>query len=312
MTTNPSTAVVVYDPGLVDPEHVALAGFLGGYRGLTRDAYTLDLRQFVAFCGPTEPQAVRGPPQRHRGVRTRAGGKRSGDGHDRPTAVHGDRLLPLRRGGRPHRPLPGRPRPPSPHRLRVARHRPGPQRSRSPAPRGSPGPRGRARLDVAAGAQRAAGIRSHRGEHRSARPGARAPHADHRPQGRQDRHHPPCATPPPAPSTWPTASVPPAQSSRPATDTAWTATARRGSSVGWPAEPGSPSRSAPTPCATLSSPQPWTPASRYATSKRPPPTRTLARPCATTGPGSPSTATPPTSCPPTSQEQPADHAVLGA
>jgi hypothetical protein len=50
MTTNASTAIVVYDPGLVDPEHVALAGFLGGYRGLTRDAYALDLRQFVAFC----------------------------------------------------------------------------------------------------------------------------------------------------------------------------------------------------------------------------------------------------------------------
>ena len=50
MTTTASTAVVVYDPGLVDPEHVALAGFLGGYRGLTRDAYALDLHQFVAFC----------------------------------------------------------------------------------------------------------------------------------------------------------------------------------------------------------------------------------------------------------------------
>ncbi|MHB8296803.1 MAG: tyrosine-type recombinase/integrase [Acidimicrobiales bacterium] len=50
MTTTASTAVVVYNAGLVDPEHVALAGFLGGYRGLTRDAYSLDLRQFVAFC----------------------------------------------------------------------------------------------------------------------------------------------------------------------------------------------------------------------------------------------------------------------
>ena len=50
MTTIISTAVVVYDPGLVDPEHVALAGFLGGYRGLTRDAYALDLCQFVAFA----------------------------------------------------------------------------------------------------------------------------------------------------------------------------------------------------------------------------------------------------------------------
>ncbi|MDQ6784118.1 MAG: site-specific integrase [Actinomycetota bacterium] len=50
MTTIASTAVVVYDPGLVDPEHVALAGFLEGYRGLTRDAYALDLRQFFDFC----------------------------------------------------------------------------------------------------------------------------------------------------------------------------------------------------------------------------------------------------------------------
>ena len=50
MTTTASTAVIVYDPGLVDPEHLALTGFLGGYRGLTRDAYALDLRQFVNFC----------------------------------------------------------------------------------------------------------------------------------------------------------------------------------------------------------------------------------------------------------------------
>jgi integrase/recombinase XerD len=50
MTTIASTSVVVYDPDQLDPEHVALAGFLGGYRGLTRDAYALDLRPFVAFC----------------------------------------------------------------------------------------------------------------------------------------------------------------------------------------------------------------------------------------------------------------------
>src|SRR6476620_9306227 len=29
---------------------VALAAFLAGYRGLTRDAYALDLRQFIAWC----------------------------------------------------------------------------------------------------------------------------------------------------------------------------------------------------------------------------------------------------------------------
>jgi integrase/recombinase XerD len=31
-------------------EELALAGFLAGYSGLTREAYTLDLRQYVAWC----------------------------------------------------------------------------------------------------------------------------------------------------------------------------------------------------------------------------------------------------------------------
>ena len=31
-------------------EQQALLGFLGGYSGLTRDAYALDLRQFAAWC----------------------------------------------------------------------------------------------------------------------------------------------------------------------------------------------------------------------------------------------------------------------
>jgi site-specific recombinase XerD len=32
------------------PERVALAGFLAGYTGLTREAYALDLRQFASWC----------------------------------------------------------------------------------------------------------------------------------------------------------------------------------------------------------------------------------------------------------------------
>jgi hypothetical protein len=31
-------------------ERLALGGFLAGYRGLTREAYTLDLRQFTGWC----------------------------------------------------------------------------------------------------------------------------------------------------------------------------------------------------------------------------------------------------------------------
>jgi integrase/recombinase XerD len=50
MTPVATTSLVVYDPAFTEPERLALAGFLAGYRGLTRDAYNLDLRQFVAWC----------------------------------------------------------------------------------------------------------------------------------------------------------------------------------------------------------------------------------------------------------------------
>jgi hypothetical protein len=50
MTTTPSTAPAVADLVFTDHERLGLAGFLAGYRGLTRDAYALDLRQFVAWC----------------------------------------------------------------------------------------------------------------------------------------------------------------------------------------------------------------------------------------------------------------------
>jgi integrase/recombinase XerD len=48
--TIPSTSIVVVDPTFSGAERFALAGFLAGYRDLTRDAYALDLRQFVAWC----------------------------------------------------------------------------------------------------------------------------------------------------------------------------------------------------------------------------------------------------------------------
>jgi integrase/recombinase XerD len=44
------TSVVVYDPAFSDPERLAVVGFLTGYRGATRDAYALDLRQYVKWC----------------------------------------------------------------------------------------------------------------------------------------------------------------------------------------------------------------------------------------------------------------------
>jgi hypothetical protein len=41
--TTPSTALATIQPALTESERLTLAGFLAGYRGLTREAYTLDL-----------------------------------------------------------------------------------------------------------------------------------------------------------------------------------------------------------------------------------------------------------------------------
>src|SRR5260370_32937503 len=50
-TTSPSPApIAVAEPVFTQQEQLALGGFLAGYTGLTREAYTLDLRQFTAWC----------------------------------------------------------------------------------------------------------------------------------------------------------------------------------------------------------------------------------------------------------------------
>ena len=45
-----STPLVPVQPAFTGAERPALAGFLAGYRGLIREAYTLDLRQFASWC----------------------------------------------------------------------------------------------------------------------------------------------------------------------------------------------------------------------------------------------------------------------
>jgi integrase/recombinase XerD len=49
-TAAPSTALVTIQPAFTDAERLALAEFLAGYRGLTREAYALDLRQFTTWA----------------------------------------------------------------------------------------------------------------------------------------------------------------------------------------------------------------------------------------------------------------------
>jgi integrase/recombinase XerD len=49
-TTTPSAALVPVTPVFINTERLALAGFLAGYSGLTRQAYELDLRQYATWC----------------------------------------------------------------------------------------------------------------------------------------------------------------------------------------------------------------------------------------------------------------------
>jgi hypothetical protein len=49
-TETASTSLVPVQPVFTDAERLALAGYLAGHRGLTREAYTFDLRQFTGWC----------------------------------------------------------------------------------------------------------------------------------------------------------------------------------------------------------------------------------------------------------------------
>jgi hypothetical protein len=63
-TTVPSAALVPVTPVFTNAERLALAGFLAGYSGLTRQTYELDLRP----KGASEARVYRVPmPVRQRG-----------------------------------------------------------------------------------------------------------------------------------------------------------------------------------------------------------------------------------------------------
>jgi integrase/recombinase XerD len=49
-TSYPSTVIAIAEPLFTNAERLALAGFLAGYTGLTRDAHALDLRQYASWC----------------------------------------------------------------------------------------------------------------------------------------------------------------------------------------------------------------------------------------------------------------------
>ena len=299
-STEVAVRVALFSP----EEELALAGFLAGYSGLTREAYALDLRQYVTWC--TEQQVVLFGARRAdiesfgRHLET-LGRARATIARRLCTitafyryAEEEGLIADLTRGACP----------PTAPRLRVARDRPGPQRGRRDARRRRPRRRPRPRTHQPAGPQRTAGLRSHRRRHRSPRPRTRPPDPDHPAQRRQDRHHPARAPHRPRHRPRRRRTLRRADLRRDRRSNVSTATPRAGSCVASPARPGSPSGSDPTPCATRSSPPRSTPASRCATSKKPPATPILEPRCATTEPASPSTDTPPTSSPPSSPAPP--------
>ena len=99
MTTTPTTDVAVVDPVSSDVEQHALAAFLAGYRGLTGDAYALDLRQFIAWC---QEHNVRLFAARRADIECfapRPRGPGAGRGQPSPSPVHGGGLLPRHRAG---------------------------------------------------------------------------------------------------------------------------------------------------------------------------------------------------------------------
>jgi hypothetical protein len=184
-----STALATRDELFSPSEQPALTGFLAGYRGLTRAAYTLGLRQYVAWCTehrvplfgarcsvPVAPTSSVSPSPRIPGP---------GAGHDRSPAVHGRLFLSLRRTGGPDRGVAGRACAPPPPGLPVPRHRPGPQRGRRHAGGRRSGGCSGSRPGQRARPQRAPSVRSHRREQRGPRVGAGPPHAQDPAQSRQ-------------------------------------------------------------------------------------------------------------------------------
>ncbi len=98
--TTPPAALVPITPMFTPAERLALAGFLAGYSGLTRQAYELDLRQFAGWC---QQHQLRLFSARRADIEFFARDLEARwprPRHDHPQALHDRRALPLRRRGR--------------------------------------------------------------------------------------------------------------------------------------------------------------------------------------------------------------------
>ena len=64
-TTSTSTVVGAVESVFTEPEQLALAGFLAGYTGLTREAYALDPAPVRQLVPAASHRPVPGAPRRH-------------------------------------------------------------------------------------------------------------------------------------------------------------------------------------------------------------------------------------------------------
>jgi hypothetical protein len=179
-TAVPSTALATIQPAFTDPERLALAGYLAGYRGLTREAYALDLRQFTAWCRARSLQlfAVRRADIESFARYLEARGRARATVTRRLYTIAGFYKYAVEEELLEHSPAAHVRRPRVDYE---SRRRAGPQRARRAAGRRRARAAGRACADLPARAERPADLGGHRRRHRAPGPGARAPDADNYP-----------------------------------------------------------------------------------------------------------------------------------
>ena len=276
-TTIPSAALVPAAPVFSQAERLALAGFLAGYSGLTREACELDLRQDASWCQHHHLQLFQAR-RADIGCFTRdleTSGRARATITRRLCTVAGFCRYGVEEELLDHSPAAHVRRP----RLDYGSHATGLDRNELGALLVAAGlgpPAEHAlisllalnglRVSEATGANIEA-LGAERG-HRTVvitRKGGKVAtsRSRHVPRGR---------------STWRSANAAKDRSSCPPTEGGWTATAPAGSCAAPPAAPGSPSPPGRTPCGTPLLPQHLTPAFRSAMCKKPPPTPTRAPP----------------------------------
>jgi hypothetical protein len=304
MTATTTTALVPLQPAFSDAERLALAGFLAGYRGLTREAYALDLRQFTTWCRARSLNlfAVRRADIEGFARDLEARGRARATVTRRLCTIAGFYKYAVEEELLDHSPAAHVRRP----RVDYESHAVALDRNELGAllvAAGLGSPPEHALISLLA----LNGLRV-----------SEATGADIEQLGLERGHRTMTITriraarwspsrwrrAPPGQSTWPSASEPKGRCSWLETAGGWTGTAPGGSSARPPAAPGSPRPSRPTRSDMRSSPRRSTPGCRCAMCRRPHRTLIREQRCGTTGPAAAWTGTPRTSSPPMSPAPP--------